>query len=71
MKAFDRVSHEFLFSVLEIFGFGTSFMKQIKLLYFNITSSVIVNNHVTDAFAVTMGGPPCVSTLPAPVCVMH
>lgn len=51
-KAFDRVSHSFLFQVLKGFGFGPSFINWIKLLYNNIYSSVIVNGHVTASFPV-------------------
>ena len=32
-KAFDRVSHEYLFKVLTNFGFGPQFISLVKLLY--------------------------------------
>ena len=55
MKAFDRVSHQYLFSTLEAFGFGESFIKWLKILYRNSTSAVLVNGHVSDPFAITRG----------------
>ena len=51
-KAFDRVSHEFLFRVLEAFGLGEGFIGWIRAIYSNISSSVIVNGFVSKAFSV-------------------
>ena len=47
MKAFDRVSHDFLFTCLERFGFGPSFIKWIKLIYHDVSSSVKTNGWLT------------------------
>jgi len=47
MKAFDRVSHDFLFACLERFGFGPSFIKWIKLIYHDVSSSVKTNGWLT------------------------
>ena len=46
-KAFDRVSHPFLFEVLKHFGFGDNFITWIKAFYFYIRSAVKVNGFVT------------------------
>ena len=51
-KAFDRVSHFYLFKVLQHFGFGPSFILWVQLLYNNISSSVLVNGHVGMDFPV-------------------
>ena len=40
-KAFDSVDHEFLFNVLELFGFGHSFCSWVKVLYTDITIAVL------------------------------
>ena len=47
LKAFDRVSHEFLFLTLEKFGFGPDFQRWIRLLYTDVASSVKVNGWLT------------------------
>ena len=51
-KAFGRVSHRFLFDVLEAFGFGPGFRSWVKLLYTDVLSSILVNGNVTAAFQV-------------------
>ena len=51
-KAFDRGSHEYLFKVLTNFGFGPQFISLLKLLYNNISSSVLVNGFISDKFPV-------------------
>ena len=51
-KAFDRVSHDFLFQLLDVYNFGPDFKKWIKVLYCDIYSQVMVNGFFTDAFAV-------------------
>ena len=47
MKAIGRVSHDFLFTCLERFGFGPSFIKWIKLIYHDVSSSVKTNGWLT------------------------
>ena len=51
-KAFDRVSHEYLFNVLTNFGFKKQFISLVKLLYTDIQSSVLVNGFITKDFSV-------------------
>ena len=52
-KAFDRVSHEYLFAVLRAFGFGAGAVAWVRLLYTGIYSSVYVNGHISRTFPVT------------------
>lgn len=47
LKAFDRVSHSFLFQTLDRFGFGPVFTQWVKTLYNSVTSSVKVNGWLT------------------------
>lgn len=54
-KAFDRVSYEYLFTVLENLGFKESFVRWIKILYHDISSSVIVNNFISKPFNILRG----------------
>ena len=54
-KAFDRVSRSYMLDTLTAFGFNENFLKWIKLLYNDISSSVIVNNHISDTFPIKRG----------------
>ena len=54
-KAFDKVSHRYLYSVLHSFGFGEQFIKWIRLLYEDASISVLVNGHLTDPFPYLRG----------------
>jgi hypothetical protein len=49
-KAFDRAGHEYLFAVLEKFGFGLKFRNWIKIFYTSISCSVICNGFLTPYF---------------------
>jgi len=49
-KAFDRVSWEYLYNVLQSFNFSPKFIDFIKVLYTDIESSIIVNNHISEPF---------------------
>ena len=51
-KAFDRVSHSYLFDVLHAFGFKPQFIAMVKLLYTDIKSKIIVNGFISSEFAV-------------------
>ena len=54
-KAFDNISHTYLFKVLQQFGFSTKFIDWIKLLYNNIHSKIILNNHISSSFQINKG----------------
>ncbi|MES9883856.1 MAG: reverse transcriptase domain-containing protein [Sedimenticola sp.] len=54
-KAFDRVSWSYMYDTLYAFGFDESFISLIKLLYNDVSSSVIVNHHVSSVFPVRRG----------------
>ena len=49
-KAFDSVSHSFLFKVLELFGFGPSFCSWVKTMYNGISSCVMNGGFSTGYF---------------------
>ena len=46
-KAFDSVSHNFLFENLDAFNFGPSVKKWIRVLYNQASSSVLVNGFLS------------------------
>ena len=52
-KAFDRVDHKYIITLLTHYGFNHNFLSWIKLLYLDINSSVIVNGHISPAFKIT------------------
>lgn len=52
-KAFDRVDHNYLFSVLKTFGFGPEVIRWVQLLYNQVYSCVYVNGFLTEPFEVT------------------
>ena len=54
-KAFDKISHTYLYKVLEKFGFGTHLISMIKTLYNNAESSVLVNGFISDKFKYERG----------------
>lgn len=54
-KAFDRVEFEYLFAVLEKFGFGPTFVSWIKLLYKSPTATVQTNGVFSPTFALGRG----------------
>ena len=55
LKAFDLMSHSFIIKVLQKFGFGPRFIKWIKILYTDISSSVKVNGFLTNEFPIRRG----------------
>ena len=54
-KAFDTVSWDFLFDVLDFFNFGNDFKQWIHVFYKNIQSCVIVNGHLSEWFYLQRG----------------
>lgn len=54
-KAFDRVSFEYLWRSLQAFGFGPVFSQWIRILYTDISSSIIVNGHFSKPFSLCRG----------------
>lgn len=51
-KAFDRVSHEVLFCILEHANVGSVLLEGVKMAYAECSTSVIVNKNVTESFKV-------------------
>ena len=54
-KAFDRVSHQYLFKVLQKVGFPGRFLAWVGLLYGDITSKILVNGFLSKAVKVNCG----------------
>lgn len=54
-KAFDRVEHEFLWNILEAFGFNENFLNMIKILYSDIESIIKINGGLCAPFKVRRG----------------
>ena len=54
-KAFDNVSHEYLFHIMKTMGFGDSFISNVKLLYCQAESLVKVCGSLTAPFSFQKG----------------
>ncbi|XP_056298028.1 uncharacterized protein LOC130211313 [Pseudoliparis swirei] len=54
-KAFDRVSHQYLFEVLKKVGFPERMITWVGLLYRGITSKFLANGHLTNAVQINCG----------------
>lgn len=54
-KAFDRVSHQYLFQVLQKMGFPERFIGWVGLLYRGIVSNFVINGHLTNAVNINCG----------------
>ena len=54
-KAFDRMSHNFIFKTLKKFGFGEKFINWIKMIYNGTNSAVKVNGYLSESFSIERG----------------
>ena len=54
-KAFDWISHQYMFMVLEAFAFGPDFIRWVRIVYQGISSTVLVNGHMTSLFLIGRG----------------
>ena len=54
-KAFDRVEHNYLFEVLQRFGFGEYICKCVKMLYHSPSASVMTNFLTSQPFKLQRG----------------
>ena len=54
-KAFDSISHDYIWKVLDAYGFGPQFQQWLKLLYKDIDAKVIVHGHFTQSFPIERG----------------
>ena len=54
-KAYDKITHLYLWRVLEKFAFTQELIDMIKVLYKNAPTSVIVNGVISSPFHVTRG----------------
>ena len=52
-KAFDRVEHEWIWAVLEKFGFGRNFIEWMKILYSQAESSILTNGFRSRKIKIT------------------
>jgi hypothetical protein len=54
-QAFNKASHEYLFTILRSYGLRTRFVSLIRNLYTGATSSVHINERLYGPFPVTVG----------------
>ena len=51
-KAFDRVDHDLLYTILGKFGFDSSFIQLIQMLYSEAESVLCINGNISDPFLI-------------------
>lgn len=54
-KAFDRVEHSYIVTLLKHMKFGSKFLAALQAIYASPKASVKVNGHLSDSFPVTRG----------------
>ncbi len=54
-KAFDRLEWNYMWAVLQCFGFGEHFVSMIKTLYHSPAASVITGNIISPSFPLQRG----------------
>jgi exonuclease III len=54
-KAYDKIDHNYLWKVLEAFGFGEDFINMIKTLYSNGYTNIMVNGVMATPIAIERG----------------
>lgn len=54
-KAYDKIRHDYLWEVLELFGLPHPFIKTIKTLYATVNTRVMVNGERSAPFPITRG----------------
>jgi len=52
-KAYDRVTHQYLWGVLRSFKIHESFIDTVKSIYWNAKTTVIINDIKSDPFTIT------------------
>jgi hypothetical protein len=54
-QTFNRISHQFLFNILQAYGITPWFCDRIKTLYTNVTATIQVNVKMTRSFPIKSG----------------
>jgi hypothetical protein len=54
-QEFDRISHQFLFNILQAYGITPWFCDRIKTLYTNATAAIQINGKMTRSFRIKSG----------------
>jgi hypothetical protein len=54
-KAYDKISHDYLWEVLKRFGLPSHFIKTVAVLYHNAESVVIINGVISPLFNIYRG----------------
>ncbi len=63
-KAFDRLEWNYMWAVLQCFGFGEHFISMIKTLYHSPAASVITGNIISPPIPFTAGNEAGMSAFP-------
>ena len=56
-KAFDSISHDYIYEALKFFNFGDYFIKIVKTMLTDRTCTVMIDGYETDSFRIEHGVP--------------
>lgn len=71
MKAFDRLEWSFLWLVLEVMGFGNTFMGMIKAMYSNSSARVLTGHTFSSLGEGAIRQAIRQSTMLSPICICN
>ena len=54
-KAFDKVGLDFIYKCLDLFNFGNSLMKWVKIMYSNPRCKIVNNGYFSESFELSKG----------------
>ena len=54
-KAYDKIAHDYLWRVLQTYGFSDKFINTVRMLYQNAETKVMINGTISTSYKVNRG----------------